>query len=386
MANILDYIQWRGDVPWEVSQFNKIDNVIFTQLAYIDFSDIVDDEKMVLLKDGAQQYFAEERHKMLNTGYIAREEYFQLLELCMESSRFGELVISDYVKKIDITHEMQFSAITIHMRNEIYVSYCGTDDTIVGWKEDFNMSVLDHVPSQKEAKKYLEKIACKYPDKQIYVGGHSKGGNLAVYAASYVSDEIQSRILQIYNNDGPGFKERLDDNLQYQNICAKIVRIVPEFSVVGLLMEHGDNYEVVQSDEKGLAQHSVFTWQLKGTAFLYEKDLAITSQLADKTLKRILSETSLEQREQITQIVFGILQGDENKTLSDIRQDGVKALFSMVKSYDNLDNEAKKAVGDTVSLFINESIRSLKEEVNQNDLKEQLKSAIAKLSRKEKDQ
>ena len=194
MPNIFDYLKWR-DLKLEKVEFTEVDNLILSRLAYFPLDNAVED-KEITIKNAYEKYLTV-KHK----GRILQEEDSQLFPLLANSIRFGKLKLTEYVNKIDLNNEEQFSAVTILMPNGmIYISYRGTDNTIVGWKEDLNMSFKELVPAQTTAKNYLNKIAEKYKDKQIIVGGHSKGGNLAVYAAAYCEPKIQDRIIKVYNN------------------------------------------------------------------------------------------------------------------------------------------------------------------------------------------
>ena len=212
MANVCDYIKWRGDINFEQSKFNEIDNLILSRFSYFPFDKIIEENEIVTIKELSKRFQKQDVTKLP----ILWKDDVDLFPLIGESKRFGELLATKYINKIDPEQEKQFAAITVLMPDDtIFISYRGTDNTIVGWKEDLNMSFKSHIASQLSAKKYLEMIAKEYSDKKIRIGGHSKGGNIAVYAATFVSQEIKDRIINVYNNDGPGF---CDDVIETQNI------------------------------------------------------------------------------------------------------------------------------------------------------------------------
>ena len=199
MANIFDYIDWR-DIELTKVEFNEIDNLILSRFSYFPFDKIIKENEVVTIKELSERFKKQDIRKLP----ILWKDDVDLFPLMGESRRFGEMLATKFINKIDLEQEKQFSAITFELPdNTIYVAYRGTDDTIVGWKEDLNMSFSLQVPAQIEAVKYLEFIASKF-DNQIRVGGHSKGGNLAIYAASFCNPEVQNRIIKVYNNDGPG--------------------------------------------------------------------------------------------------------------------------------------------------------------------------------------
>ena len=218
MSNIFDYIDWRGDLSFNQSSFNEIDNLILSRVSYFPFDGLISENETITIKE------AYSRFQKLDLSHIhmLQKEDIDLFPAIAYSKRFGELYIKNYISKRDIEAEKQFSAITFLLPDgTIYVAYRGTDNTLIGWKEDFNMSFMESIPSQEEAKKYLNNVASENSDK-LRIGGHSKGGNLAVYAAAFCNDEIKPRIMEVYNNDGPGFFDSIISTAEYQSISGKI--------------------------------------------------------------------------------------------------------------------------------------------------------------------
>ena len=268
MSGIIDYIKWRGDLDFNVSPFNPVDNLIISELSYMKFSKILEDKSQAPLCEIANKYQNSKNNH--NLGLLLTGEFDLMLELMAKSNRYGQLNIKECVEIIDEAVEVQFAAMTVEINENVaYIAFRGTDDTLVGWKEDFKMSFLEVVPAQKEALVYVNKIAAKYDYKDIYIGGHSKGGNLAVYSAVYASECAKKRIVKIYNNDGPGFKQRLLETQKYKEISDKIITLIPQSSVVGMLLEHEESYQVVKSNQKGVLQHDGFSWEVMGADFEY---------------------------------------------------------------------------------------------------------------------
>lgn len=243
MPNIFDYMKWR-DIEITKVEFNEIDNLILARLAYLPFDGVIIKDEEITIKE------AYERTKTLGTtGRTLQVEDIDLFPTLANSIRFGKLKITEFINKIDTLQEKQFSAITIILPDDtIYVSYRGTDYSIVGWKEDFNMSFKEQVPSQANAVEYLEKIAKKYKCK-IRVGGHSKGGNLAVYASAFCKPEIQKRIINVYNNDGPGFSQKIINSEGYKKILKKVHTYIPQTSIIGRLLNHQEKTTILKSTQ-----------------------------------------------------------------------------------------------------------------------------------------
>ena len=266
-----------------------------------------------------------------------------------QSKRFGEMFATHYINKIEIEQEKQFSAITVLLPDDtIYVSYRGTDNTIVGWKEDFNMSFKSHIASQISAKKYLELIAKEYPDKKIRIGGHSKGGNIAVYAATFVDDSIKDRIINVYNNDGPGFCEDVIETAEYQEMIKKVHTYIPQSSVIGRLMNHKEKYTVVESVQKGIMQHDLYSWQIVGKEFVTLKEVTNESEFVDKTIKNWLENVEPKKREQVIDVVFDILNTTDVQTMKELKTNWFTSAKTILTSYKNIDKETKDLVWQTL--------------------------------------
>ena len=347
MANVCEYIKWRGDLDFEKSEINEIDNLILSRFSYFPFDNIIKEDEVVTIKELSKRFKKQDISKLP----ILWKDDIKLFPLMGESERFGNLLATKYVNKIDVEQEKQFSAITVLMPDDtIFVSYRGTDNTIVGWKEDFNMSFKSHIASQLSAKKYLEMIAEEYPDKKIIIGGHSKGGNIAVYAATFVNQKIKDRIINVYNNDGPGFCEDVIETPEYKNIINKVHTYIPQSSVIGRLMNHKEKYTVVKSNQKGIMQHDLYSWQVIGTEFITLEEVTNESQFIDKTITEWLKNVEPEKREQVIDVIFDILNTTDAQTMKELRANWFSSARTMMSSYKNIDNETKdmiwKAVGE----------------------------------------
>ena len=189
MANIMDYLDWRGDLPLTVSPFNEVDGLILAELSFINFEGIVPPPELgrgVPLRDAAGTYFARHNGQEIDMGVLVPGRIPDLMCRMAHSVRFGGMLLNGYCELMDDAREQQFAALTVELGDgSIYLSYRGTDDTIVGWKEDLNMGYLEVIPSQTRALEYLGRMTRQYPDAKLRIGGHSKGGNLAVYSAVF---------------------------------------------------------------------------------------------------------------------------------------------------------------------------------------------------------
>lgn len=344
MANIFDYMEWR-DLKLEQVEFNEIDNLILARLSYFPFDGYLKEGEEITIKEAYRRY-----QETGTTGRILQQEDIDLYPILANSTRFGNMILTSYVNKIDPIQEKQFSAITILMEDDtMYVSYRGTDNTIIGWKEDFNMSFSELVPAQTDSVEYLEKVAKQYKRK-IRVGGHSKGGNLAVYAAAFASPKTQKRIINVYNNDGPGFCDKVIISQEYQNILNKVHTYIPQTSIIGRLLNHQEETTILKSTQTGIMQHDLYSWQVLGGKFVKD-ELTNSSEFIDKTITNWLKTVNPEQRGKFIDTIFEILNTTQAETLTDIKSNVFVNAKTMVKTYQNLDAETKQIITKTLEEF-----------------------------------
>jgi len=363
MQNILDYVEWRGDLSFERDVFNEVDNLILSALAYLDFEGIVP-----FLPEGDIPVLSEIVDKVMDLVDTESPRYqdpffHQIPELfakAAKSVRFGGIGLSCYVNRIDYDKSEQFSALVFSLGGGLYyIAFRGTDDSLAGWKEDFQMSFKDEVQAQRDAAAYLKSIL-PYFEGRFLMGGHSKGGNLAVYAAASMDDDIRERIEAVYNNDGPGFQNGFIRSRGYRSMLGRISTIVPKSSIVGMLLEHKEEYKVVNSDEKGIMQHNVFSWEVRGKNFVYHDHLEKSSINLNRAVKGWLNNLPVEQREQFVEELFNIIYATGAMTVSDLYKERRTAAEEMIRSYKNIDAESRKFLKKTLFTFFRESQKVLK--------------------------
>ena len=357
MTTVFDYIDWRGDLSFESSPICEVDALILSLISYVEFEDILpndpNDMSLTLL-DAARKYVRTHRGKPQKLGLILPPEVISIMAKAAKSHRFGALRIHGFVNKIDPEKQTQFSAVTFtDSTGASFVAYRGTDDTLVGWKEDFNMCFMHPVPAQLEAVAYLEGVAERTKG-DIYIGGHSKGGNLAVYAAVSCSPEIKARIVTVFNNDGPGFTREYIESSEFIDMRPKIRTIVPQTSVVGMLLEHEESYEVIKSSQSGILQHNAFSWEVLGNRFVHLSTVTNESKLIDRTLKKWLGEMSQETREAFVDSLFETIAASGATTLTELNADKIK----LVKAWNHLPPESRALVRKCITLLIKDSARA----------------------------
>lgn len=361
MANIFDYLDWRGDLTLSERAFNEVDNLILAEICYLDLSGFAPagfETQQVTLREAWDAYFA--AHPTTDMGVLVPDQIPVLVQKAAQTARFGSLRLLGYVNRIDEETQTQFSAMTMLLPDgSAYVAFRGTDDTIVGWKEDFNMAFTPEIPAQRYAADYLQQAAAALAFRPLLVGGHSKGGNLAVYAAVFCGEAIQKQIRAVYNNDGPGFYASLLELPEHRRIAGKITTLLPESSVVGMLLEHEEAYQVVRSTQIGLMQHDGFSWQVLGTQFVHLSGLTEGGRIVDSALRDFVRGLDQEQRIRFVDALFEVLTCTNAETLTDLKDGGFRTAYSMLKTVRSLDPDTRQALSGTLGLLVRSGAKSV---------------------------
>ena len=387
MANLLDYLDWRGDLTLEQDPFNEVDNLILAELAFVDFQDIVPPPgggTGVELHEAAEAFFARfPEGEKIHMGVFVPDAVPDLLERMAASRRFGGMLLHGFADRLDVGRGEQFAALTVETGDgALYLSFRGTDDTLAGWREDFAMACVPEIPAQKKALSYVEEIARQFPRRKLRLGGHSKGGNLAVYAGVFCPAAIQRRILEIWSNDGPGFHTDLLDLPQHRRIADRIHSIVPKSSVVGMLLEHEEDYTVVDSDQLGLLQHDGFSWQVLGPRFVTLRQVTRQAHLCDQELRQWVREMPVERRERFVDGLFAVLGASGAVTLTDLRRDFLKSTGSMARALAELDKETRDDLLQFLGMLFKSNLRLMLEGMQE----EAAERASRRQNRKEREE
>ncbi|QQO08473.1 Mbeg1-like protein [Breznakiella homolactica] len=354
MANILDYLNWRGDLPFSCDPVNTVDEFILSRISYLPFEGILPgeaDNSSITIGE-ASEIFKKLRSdsRTAETLRIIWPDDIPFFESLGQNERYRSLRLTRYVNHINTAQEKQFSAVTILTGDgSVFVSYRGTDNTLVGWKEDFNMAFLSNTPSQLEAVSYLKETAAVFRKEKLVLGGHSKGGNLAVYAAVFCGRKIQNRITSVYTEDAPGISKEILSAEEYSAVKQKIRAFVPQGSVVGMLFEHPADYTVVESTQKGLLQHNIYSWQVTRNDVVRLNTVTKGSVFMDQTLNEWISGLTSEQRRQFAETIYTVLISTSAETIPQFTSSWYKHASDMVKALKEIDkptrDAAYKAVG-----------------------------------------
>ena len=343
-TNMMDYLDWRGDLTLDKVPFNEVDNIILSMMSFVDFAVSGGDKEKVSLLT-AVETFASLPDDEKYMGAIIPDIIIDMAVKAGRSKRFEGTFVCDFVNCVDKCNIEQFSAVTFLLPDKsIFVAFRGTDDSVAGWKEDLLLSLTTGVPAQLKAAEYLSSVAEK-TEGSIRVGGHSKGGNLAVYAAVKAPENVQSRIVSVYCNDGPGFLPEFANSAEVWSIAHKIVNLVPEASVVGMLMEHIGKCRIISSAGRSVVQHNPFLWEVRVDRFADKKSRSRFAGNSDRTVKKWVEYENADEKKEIIEAIFAVLDATGAETLTDLRTNPVRCAAAAQKALNQMDKDKRdKAV------------------------------------------
>lgn len=381
MSNINDYLKWRGDISLKHDELNEIDELILARYSYFPFFKIeMESEETISDISKKMSKFKDDEY-----NYLGDREMNALIG---KSVRFKNLKVTDYKESNDQEEEKQFSAITITLNDELkYISFLGTDKSIIGWKEDFNLSFTQDIPAQIEALKYANNMMKKYPNSKFIFGGHSKGGNVAIYAAINSSLENKARIIKVLNYDGPGFPEEIIESDKFNQIKEKIHTYLPQESIIGRIMDQGGKVTVVTSTEKNIYQHDIYSWQLIAKKFNKRNKPNQKSEIVYKSLRKYLRETEAENRKKAIDLIFKIFIDSEFETFAEIGENKVENIMKIIGQVRELKKEDKdlivKMISELAKTYISTRTKDMKKRrKNRRILNVNSKWSISKIRKK----
>ena len=353
MATLFDYLKWRGDLSFTQVPPGPVDALIFSALAYIRFGGTVESnpDTPVRLVDASDRFFFLVDYE----SRIRAKEDLTLLMAAANTPRFGNTMLYQYRDILEPEQETQFAAVTFLLDDgSAFLSFRGTDFTLVGWKEDFNMSFQETVPAQRLALEYTQEIA----EKQLLplrLGGHSKGGNIAMFAAVKSEPSIRQRILGVYNNDGPGFRDYLMEDAAYREMVPRLHTFVPQSSVIGMLLEHEEPYVIIKSKQVGLLQHELYSWELDGPEFVLMEEISAQSHILNLSIKRWLAEMTPFERNEVVDTLFDLLGAGNVESAKDIiHPKNIRNYFKTLSSDENM----RKLLSGELLSFIEAAVKT----------------------------
>ncbi len=359
MNNIVTYAEEKLET-FDAEPFNRVDSLILSWFSYIHLPgkipEVWDWQGVRLAELFQAEHFAE----MFGTLWDP-ESSRRLFTAMAASPRFRDARVMGYIEQVDPKQEKQFAAVSFQLDSGLcYVTFRGTDSTLVGWKEDFNMAFQYPVPAQEEAARYLEQAA-DHCEGTLRLGGHSKGGNLAVYAAANSGESLQKRIAQVYSHDGPGFLGSVLQSREFQAAAPKIDKTLPQSSLVGMLLEQQENFYIVKSDKFSIWQHDPFSWEVEGDDFCFLDALTPDAKYLDRTLNRWISSLTRAERERFVDSLYALAEMAHIDTLAQLRTEWQESVSAILHAASQLDSDTKDFLFETVRQLVALGIKNFPE-------------------------
>lgn len=357
IGNIIEYVRQYGQYSFFEKPLNDVDSLVLCQFAYLKFDGMVPGVDCNCASITVEELARKETLERLFQDQWLQKESKELFQNMLESRRFHSLKMNCYVNIVEKKQEFQFSAITFILEDgTLYIAFRGTDESIVGWKEDFNMAFLSPIPSQTYSVKYLNFVTGKL-NKSFYVGGHSKGGNLAIYSAMNCLPSVQDRILKVYSMDGPGFRAVTLDRCAYDKIASRVVKILPHSSLVGMIFENEMKYQVVESKNIGLLQHDAFSWLIKNGEFVVVKGIYESRKRKNKVMNEWIATLTEDEMRVFVDTLFQIISASTADDFLDLATDWKRSINKMMAAYKELDDETTKMLRETIKSLIEISVK-----------------------------
>lgn len=366
MGTVLDYLKEYGNRTFREKPMTEVDSLVLCQLSYLKFDglvpDVRDKGRSITMKALAahpefDKLFGDIRYEKVN------RELFQEM---VAGKRFRSMRLNYYINLVEKQWETQFSAVTCFLDDgTVYLAYRGTDESIVGWKEDFNMAFRAPVPGQEYSVRYLNTVAGKLC-RPFYVGGHSKGGNLAVYSAMNCQPRIQERIIRIYSMDGPGFRPEVLSGGEYGRIADRVVKILPHSSLVGMLFESDMRFQVVESKTFGLAQHDPYTWLVEEDHLLRADGIRERWLRRDNTLNQWILSLDEKHLRTFVDTLYQVIDASRADNIIEFTAEWKRSMNGMLAAMKEVDEETIKILKEMVKELFEIAGAQMRQEITKN--------------------
>lgn len=358
MATSKDFIKKYGDKTFSELPFTDVDNLLLCEIFYMPFEKVFYkgfNDKPVLFSDACKKVFAYNGYKHISPGFLMNNYISQKMMALAETVRYKDVKVYACESVFGTEPAVQFAAMTFILPDDTkVVIYRGTDDTWVGWKEDLDIYTKKGIPSHKLCVDYLERVAKDFPDGDIIICGHSKGGHVALHSALYCDESVRNRIERVYNNDGPGFYSyNYIESKPYNEIINKYRHFVPDCSFVGMLLVHDDDYIPVKSTRLfGMLQHDLATWKIKGTQLLTRDDLTFVARVTDLVLKKMLYNMDEEKTNNFETVLSAVIAGMGQVNITNFSKNLISSLKGAIDTWSSIDEPAKELFRTTfVGIF-----------------------------------
>ena len=369
MQNIIGYIESSLETIGDTG-FSPVDSLVLSELSYLQFENIVP-------ADGGTVPIGEILRSELFENMLRnvpdRENNRQMIYRLAASPRFRSIPMLYYACECNRTAEKQFAALTYLLPDgTAYVAYRGTDTTVIGWKEDFKMAYVCPVPAQEEGVSYLNRIG-SMTARPLRVGGHSKGGNIAVYSSMMCSPEVRGRIIDIFSHDGPGFREEIIKSEEFRQIRPRIRKTVPQSSLIGILLQNQERFKIVESSSFWIMQHDPFSWRIRDGDFVYsEKKSVGAAGHMNRALNEWINGLSDEDRERFVDTLFRMVSATGVDTFTELSADWRHYTHVLFRAMRDLDPDSKKIMRQIIRELALLTVKKIKLSVGPQRIKSRL--------------
>ncbi|MBR2283570.1 MAG: DUF2974 domain-containing protein [Ruminococcus sp.] len=358
MADIFDYLSWRGDLSISASPFCDLDALVLSEFSYLPMQSVFTGgmNERLTIGEIAERFREEDVPEEIR--FMTFEEDAELLRRMSRTARFRDMPVSGYADIIRPSKDLQFAAVTADTGDGcLFAAFRGTDGTVAGWKEDFTLSYKEHTGGQQCAESYVNTLFAG-GTKGLRLGGHSKGGNLAVYAAAFCDPMIRQRICGVWAFDAPGFHEELTAAPEIRAITPRIRSFIPESSVVGMLLSGSEaEHTIVKSTSSGIRQHFIYSWELMGTHFVEAESISKSGALVNKAISGLLEEFDDDDRKSFTEAIFGVLEAPEKATLREIQRGRFSSYSVMLRAVRSMPEKQQNALRDGLKKLLKSAVK-----------------------------
>ncbi len=349
MKTVFDYLDYYRNVPFSKYAFNDVDALVFALLSYVKFQEIIPQErfKSISLQQACDLFLSKYSDKDFKKEDWLFPNSYRLVLILQSTKRYEKAKMEHMV--MSINEYGQFCALTIRIEGITYLSFEGTDSEVVGWKEDFELLYKSPIYSQVKAEEYFNSGLTIF-DRHVYLGGHSKGGNLAMYAYMYGKEIYKKKVVKVYNFDGPGFLKRVIESKLYEDLCKKLVMVVPKESVIGMILGHKD-YTVVNSNGKAVLQHDAYTWECFG-GFFVPTTLSQKSERLEKNLQEYIDGMSEEEKKSFVETFFAIFEKTSIQNIMQLKELKISTLLNILKEFTSVPSSTKRNLVAVLRMLI----------------------------------
>lgn len=343
MAGSLEYLRWRGDLTFADKPFNSVDASLLSSIIYLPADSSATNHTL--------SEVAEKLRTLPSFQHQMHAETAAEVILVPESPRIGNIKILDWTDRLEKEpHPLQFTAATFFINPKtIAIAFRGTDGSMIGWNEDMRMNYLPEIYGQNVAAQYLTDIAHKFSNQQIYLVGHSKGGNFAQYALSAVSPAIQKRVVKAISFDGLGFFHKVYTNPSFVKTMPKMKTYIPQSSIFGAMLDHPEQTLVVKSNAAMRNQHDPRRWSVGRDGFILADGLTPGSRVIRHALINFNNSIPKQERNEAFSDLFEAFENFDINELHQLTSNKLIGTYRLSRVFMSLESQERKLIAQIFS-------------------------------------